>query len=186
MARKPTKAEAKKKLASLPTIPGALGKLPGVPGLTSRVLRGAQGLAGLLIDIDPLNRTAESTNIPLSTPNVPPRSLPENDVIEMKRSEVITNMVNDPMIKLSPEMVDIVNDDRIMMSPNGQLMSAIDFGSSAMKLGIPVTNGKKKRKVSKYQKLLGKNLKLLKKKHPRTSITKLMKKAHLMTKRALK
>lgn len=44
----------------------------------------------------------------------------------------------------------------------------------------------KKRKKSKYQRELGRQLKLLKKKHPRTKITALMKRAHRATKKALK
>ena len=44
----------------------------------------------------------------------------------------------------------------------------------------------KKRKKSKYQRELGRQLKLLKKKHPRTAITRLMKRAHRATKKALK
>ena len=44
----------------------------------------------------------------------------------------------------------------------------------------------KKRKKSKYQRELGRQLKMLKKKHPRTAITKLMKRAHHATKKALK
>lgn len=44
----------------------------------------------------------------------------------------------------------------------------------------------KKRKKSKYQKELGRQLKMLKKKHPRTAITRLMKRAHSATKKALK
>lgn len=44
----------------------------------------------------------------------------------------------------------------------------------------------KQRKKSKYQRELGKQLKMLKKKHPRTAITKLMKRAHRATKKALK
>lgn len=54
---------------------------------------------------------------------------------------------------------------------------------------IPIPSGKKtkrKRKVSKYQKAFGRNLKSLKKKHPRTSVTKLMKKAHIATRRQMK
>ena len=51
----------------------------------------------------------------------------------------------------------------------------------------PVASGqKKKRKKSKYQRELGRQLKMLKKKHPRTAITKLMKRAHRATKKALK
>lgn len=45
---------------------------------------------------------------------------------------------------------------------------------------------KKKRKVSKYQKRFGIELKKLKKLHPRTKIQNLMKRAHRATKRALK
>jgi hypothetical protein len=44
----------------------------------------------------------------------------------------------------------------------------------------------KKRKRSKYQKELGRQLKMLKVKHPRTPITRLMKKAHSATKKVLK
>ena len=44
----------------------------------------------------------------------------------------------------------------------------------------------KKRKRSKYNRELSRQLKLLKAKHPRTAITKLMRKAHRATKKALK
>jgi hypothetical protein len=44
----------------------------------------------------------------------------------------------------------------------------------------------KRRKKSKYSKELGRQLKMLKKKHPRTAITKLMKRAHRATRKALK
>ena len=44
----------------------------------------------------------------------------------------------------------------------------------------------KRRKRSKYNRELSKQLKMLKKKHPRTAITKLMKRAHSLTRKALK
>ena len=44
----------------------------------------------------------------------------------------------------------------------------------------------KKRKKSKYSRELGRQLKMLKKKHPRTRVTNLMKRAHRATKKALK
>ena len=44
----------------------------------------------------------------------------------------------------------------------------------------------KRRRRSKYQKELGRQLKMLKKKHPRTKITALMKRAHRATRKALK
>jgi len=48
------------------------------------------------------------------------------------------------------------------------------------------TAKKVKRKVGKYQKVFGKKLKALKKKHPRTAASSLMKKAHRQTKAAMK
>ena len=54
---------------------------------------------------------------------------------------------------------------------------------------VPIPKGKKvkqTRKVSRYQKVFGKHLKALKKKHPRTQISTLMKRAHRLTKRELK
>lgn len=44
----------------------------------------------------------------------------------------------------------------------------------------------KRRKKSKYQRELGRQLKMLKQKHPRTAVTALMKRAHRATKKALK
>lgn len=44
----------------------------------------------------------------------------------------------------------------------------------------------KKRKMGKYKRELGRQLKMLKKKHPRTKITALMKRAHRATRKALK
>jgi hypothetical protein len=44
----------------------------------------------------------------------------------------------------------------------------------------------KPRKKSKYQRELGRQLKMLKVKHPRTKITALMKRAHRATRKALK
>jgi hypothetical protein len=44
----------------------------------------------------------------------------------------------------------------------------------------------KKRKVSKYNREFGRQLKALKKKHPRSKASALMKRAHALTKKALK
>ena len=109
MARKRTKEEAKKRLASLPSPPGILGKLPGAPGLATRALRASQGLAGLLIDIDPLNRLAE----PTPTPPKVTKEAPKVD-----RNEVVMRMVNDPGIKIDENMRAAINDDAIMMAPS--------------------------------------------------------------------
>lgn len=45
---------------------------------------------------------------------------------------------------------------------------------------------KRKRRVSKYQREFGRQLKALKRKHPRTPVTKLMKRAHTATKKAMR
>jgi len=45
---------------------------------------------------------------------------------------------------------------------------------------------KKRRKVSKYSREFGSQLKALKRKHPRTKISGLMSRAHKLTKKALK
>tara|TARA_Y100001973_G_scaffold18714_1_gene27441 strand:+ start:155 stop:430 length:276 start_codon:yes stop_codon:yes gene_type:complete len=49
----------------------------------------------------------------------------------------------------------------------------------------PETPPKKKRKVSKYQKEFGRQMKKLKAKHPRTKVTALMSKGHAAARKAL-
>jgi len=59
--------------------------------------------------------------------------------------------------------------------------------SEGASLALRETSPKpKRRKKSKYQKELGRQLKMLKKKHPRTKITALMKRAHRATRKVLK
>jgi len=59
--------------------------------------------------------------------------------------------------------------------------------SRSRTLRMPSRRSRRKapRKVSRYQKEFGRQLKKLKKKHPRTPVTKLMKRAHAATRRAL-
>ena len=66
-----------------------------------------------------------------------------------------------------------------MAMPGGLQISEPIFGQIEEKK-------KKKRKVSKYQKEFGKQMKKLKAKHPRTPVTRLMKRAHTATKKAMK
>jgi len=51
-------------------------------------------------------------------------------------------------------------------------------------LSVLAGSAKPKRKVSAYQREFGRQLKKLKRAHPRTPVTKLMKRAHAATKRA--
>ena len=51
---------------------------------------------------------------------------------------------------------------------------------------VPAVRSKPKRKVSKYGKEFGRQLKALKAKHPRTNVRQLMAKAHRATKKSMK
>jgi len=107
-------------------------------------------------------------------------------------------IVNDDSIVLTPEMVEIINDPEMRMTRNGEITrrTGIDvirrsgqFARSAILPDLPATQTRKRkktRKASKYQKELGRQLKMLKKKHPRTKVTNLMKRAHRATKKALR
>ena len=150
MARKPTKKEAKARLAKVPKPPGFLSKLPGIPGLATKVVRAGTGLADLLIDIDPLNRTAEIATIPSPVPE----RIKKGDN-NMNRNEVIRTMVNDTEIKIDAPMMDVINDDNIMMADNGELM---------MRLRDPIQNkssirGSRKRKKTKTDRVMSSCLK---------------------------
>lgn len=108
---------------------------------------------------------------------------------------LLMEMTNDDSIVLTPEMVEVINDPELRMTTNGEVARLTgrdvirrsgQFSRSAILPDLPITRTKKKRKVSKYQKEFGKQLKKLKAKHPRTKITRLMKRAHSATRKAMK
>ena len=70
----------------------------------------------------------------------------------------------------------------LVRSANGGNMSLITSPSDSE---VPDPKPKR-RKRSRYNRELSKQLKMLKKKHPRTAITSLMKRAHRATRKALK
>lgn len=110
----------------------------------------------------------------------------------------LEQIVNDDSIVLTPEMVEIINDPEMRMTRNGEITRRTgrdvirrsgQFSRANILPRLPETKRKapkRRRKASKYQKELGKQLKLLKKKHPRTPVIRLMKRAHRATKKALK
>ena len=60
------------------------------------------------------------------------------------------------------------------------------LGEEGPEMVVPLTEPpKKKRKVSRYQKEFGKQMKKLKAAHPRTPVTKLMSRGHSATRKAL-
>lgn len=85
-----------------------------------------------------------------------------------------------PTVTMTLEEYEALMD--LVRSANGG-MSLINSSPPGAEMPEPKP---KKRKRSKYQKELGRQLKMLKKKHPRTRITQLMKRAHRATKKALK
>ena len=68
---------------------------------------------------------------------------------------------------------------------NERVADTVAYSSPVQRAEAAVKK-KVKKKVSKYQREFGRQLKKLKKKHPRTAVKNLMKKAHSLTKKALK
>lgn len=70
------------------------------------------------------------------------------------------------------------------------LVRSANGGSTSLMTSAPAAEmpepKPKRRKRSKYNRELSKQLKMLKKKHPRTAITSLMKRAHRATRKAMK
>lgn len=119
------------------------------------------------------------------------------DAINAQRMAAI---VNDDDITIDTEMVEVINDQDTKVV-DGEITRRMPTGRDVIRRsgqfrrdlilprtgdpGMPKTT-KKRRKPSRYQKELGKQLKMLKKKHPRTKVINLMKRAHRATKKALK
>lgn len=114
------------------------------------------------------------------------------DAINAQRMAAI---VNDDDITIDSEMVEIINDQDTKVV-DGEITRRMPTGRDVIRrsgqfrrdLILPdlPKPARRKRKPSKYQKELGKQLKMLKKKHPRTKVINLMKRAHRATKKALK
>ena len=108
------------------------------------------------------------------------------EVTEVTPQEALEIIVNEPAIQITPELMEVINDPSMMMTRSGELTRRMTNNLSRQFELQNVLPGKKKRKVSKYQREFGRQLKLLKKKFPRTPVTKLMKRAHAATRKALK
>jgi hypothetical protein len=113
-------------------------------------------------------------------------TIPTMEVAQVDLREAIETVVNAPEITITSELMDVINDPTMLMTRNGELTRRIGNDLSRQFELQNVLPGKKKRKVSKYQKEFGKQLKLLKKKFPRTAVTKLMKRAHAATRKVMK
>lgn len=114
------------------------------------------------------------------------------DAINAQR---MADIVNDDAITIDNEMVEVINDPKtkvvdgtIMPSGRDVIRRSRQFSRQNLLPNFPTKRkaAGKRRKPSKYGKELGKQLKMLKKKHPRTKVINLMKRAHRATKKALK
>ena len=77
-------------------------------------------------------------------------------------------------------------DEQKLAKAIADLISAASSPAPARNAGGKPSSAKKKRGPNAYNKEFSRQMKSLKKKHPRTSVTKLMKKAHTATKKARK
>ena len=108
----------------------------------------------------------------------------------------LMEVINNDMITVTEEMLPIINDPDIIVDSRGRparrvsgrdvIRSSGQFSRANIMPNLPGKRTKKKRKVSTYQKEFGRQLKKLKATHPRTKITRLMKRAHSATRKALK
>jgi hypothetical protein len=113
-------------------------------------------------------------------------TIPTMEVAQVDLREAIETVVNAPEITITSELMDVINDPTMLMTRSGELTRRIGNDLSRQFERQNLLPGKKKRKVSKYQKEFGRQLKLLKKKFPRTPVTKLMKRAHTATRKVMK
>ena len=132
-----------------------------------------------------------------------PDRIPERERERPPREEerdlpdALVEVMNDDSIVLTPQMVEAINDPEMRITKRGEITRRTgrdvirrsgQFSRSAIlpDLSTTQTTKKRRRKSSKYGKELGRQLKLLKKKHPRTPVIRLMKRAHRATRKALK
>lgn len=193
MARKRTKKEAKKRLRSIPSIPipPLLRRTP--VGRTIGILeKGSKLGAEVLIELDPLGRLATEpgagvAQIPLVGTGSGGR-FTNIELAQARRRAALQDIVNDPMIKMAPEDLEVINDDTVIMLDDGsiaQIMADSDRSRQFERQNI-LPQEKPKRRRSKYNFELSKQLKQLRKERPRTAVTRLMKEAHRRTRKALK
>ena len=109
----------------------------------------------------------------------------QTEVTNVTPQEALEIIVNEPAIRITPELMEVINDPTMMMTRSGEL-TRIMTNDLSRQFELQNVLPRKKRKVSKYQREFGRQLKILKKKFPRTKIQNLMKRAHAATRKALK
>ena len=85
------------------------------------------------------------------------------------------------------DLIDEARGTTMSMAELSRVVQNMQSRGRGLQIMDPIVEPKKKkRKTSKYQREFGKQLKALKRKHPRTPVTRLMKRAHRATKRRMK
>ena len=158
MARKRTKKEAKQRIDDLPRfeiLGGPKGRIIG---------KGARSLGKLLVDLDPLDRLAAETEV---MPTPPVAQLPPAPSVSPPTptsGQAIQRVINDPTVKMTPETMRVINDDSIIMLDDGslaQVMVPSERSRQFERQNILPQTTKRKRKRSKYNIELSKQLKQL-------------------------
>ena len=161
-----------------------------------RMARGFDPAAFDIVREEFIDRRERERPMPERERERPPRE-EDREIPELAPiPESLVQITNDDTITLTPEMVEMINDPQIRMTSNGEITRRTgrdvirrsnQFSRSNILPDLPNTQtSKKKRKKSKYGQELGRQLKMLKKKHPRTPVIRLMKRAHRATKKAMK
>lgn len=136
------KKDRAKRLVSdvIPTLP-PIGPLAPI----NRVLTGAEALAQMLIEADPLRIITDD-----STSNT-----------AAERARTVTNMVNDPGIVIDEEMARIINDPEMMMTSAGlmRIPRSTQFDRSNLLPNLPEPS-KRTRRKTKTDKNMSKALRM--------------------------
>jgi len=108
---------------------------------------------------------------------------------QMRVEMTIARLFSRPTMGLAPLLMKAYQEDifdsPLVMDRDERIAFGNKVGDTSRRAGRDAKQ-KIKRKVSPYQRGFGKQLKRLKKKHPRTKISRLMRRAHIATKKVRK
>lgn len=92
-----------------------------------------------------------------SAPTPEPSSSPALPATSMDSSEALRTVINDPRIKLTPDMMNLVNDDSLVVLPSGEVAQRLSTSS----FDLARAEKKKKPKTSKYSRTYRANFRRL-------------------------
>lgn len=116
MARKRTKQEAQDRIPEF-VVPRIARRIPAVR-IPAAVLKAAELGARALVEADPLNRLAD--DVPMTRE---PREIGRTSV------QALADVVNDPAITVTKEMMEVINDPGVVMADNGEVLTRTSRGN---------------------------------------------------------